>query len=181
MNFSKFLAISLIFLTFLLPRKALAKSIVETSGDVLNIALPLTALGITFKKKDTVGRYQLTKSLIATVLTTYSLKFLVKEKRPNGKPHSFPSGHTSISFCSATFVHKRYSFALAIPFYLGATFVGYSRIVSKEHHFKDVLVGGLIGFSFSYLFTTKHLSQKTSFISLEFSKNLIIVKECLLF
>jgi membrane-associated phospholipid phosphatase len=84
---------------------------------------------------------------------TYGLQHTIDAKRPNGKPHSFPSGHTSISFASAEFVRKRYGWEYGLPAYALASFVAYSRVEAKEHYTHDVIAGAAIGIGSSYLFT----------------------------
>jgi len=84
---------------------------------------------------------------------TFGLQYTIDEKRPNGEPHSFPSGHTSISFASAEFVRNRYGWKYGLPAYVLASFVAYSRVEAKQHYIHDVLAGAAIGIVSSYLFT----------------------------
>jgi membrane-associated phospholipid phosphatase len=126
---------------------------IETAGDVLQIVLPATAAGMTLAYEDGKGALQLGESAALTLGVTYTLKYTVHETRPNGGSNSFPSGHTSISFCSAEFIRKRYGWEYGLPAYAAATFVGYSRVESRNHYTKDVVAGGLIGIGSSYLFT----------------------------
>ncbi len=77
------------------------QDIVE-AGDIIQIALPLGALGATFIADDKEGRWQFTKSFGAGWLTTRGLKILVGKTRPNsGNQESFPSGHTFGAFSGA--------------------------------------------------------------------------------
>src|SRR5256885_2577646 len=78
----------------------------QTAGNILQVALPVSAL--MFAYKDDEGTLQFAKSAGVTTAVTYALKYLVPDERPNGGAHAFPSGHTSISFCSAEFIRKRY-------------------------------------------------------------------------
>ena len=87
-------------------------------------------------------------------MTTHILKYTVQEKRPDGSNNkSFPSGHTSAAFQGAAFIHLRYGIKYAILPYIGATFVGYSRIVSENHYTHDVIAGATIGSFFSWYFS----------------------------
>ena len=59
---------------------------------------------------------------------------------------SFPSGHTSIAFATATSLTLVYpQWYVAVPAYLWAGAVGYSRMYVGAHYPSDVLVGALVG------------------------------------
>jgi membrane-associated phospholipid phosphatase len=134
-----------------------AATTIQTIGDVLYIALPTAAAGMTLYHKDREGAVQFGKSLLTTVGVTLALKYTIDANRPrdNGK-HSFPSGHTSTSFSAAEFIRKRYGWKYGVPAYTVATFVGYSRLEAHQHHTHDVLAGAAIGILSSYIFTTPY-------------------------
>jgi len=59
--------------------------------------------------------------------------------------HGFPSGHTAIAFGTATALaelHPKQKWA----FYAGAALIGWSRVESGAHSWKDVLGGAALGF-----------------------------------
>lgn len=128
---------------------------IETAGDIVMVAIPAYAYGTTFYNDDTEGRQQFYKSFATNAVATYALKKAVDKDRPDRSDNdSFPSGHTSIAFQGASFIHKRYGFEHSIPAYLGASFVGYSRIEADKHHTSDVLAGAALGMA-SSMFLTK--------------------------
>jgi len=130
---------------------------IETSGDIIQILIPLSAYGTTYYLDDQDGRIQFYKSFSSTVLLTHTLKYTVREERPNGNnTQSFPSGHTSAAFQGASFIHYRYGLKKAILPYMMASFVAYSRVYSKQHYIHDVAAGALIGTFSNYYFTTKY-------------------------
>ncbi len=137
------------------------KSGYETVGDLLQIALPLTAISTTVVLKDYDGSLAYVKALSSTLATTYALKYSVNETRPNGGEHSFPSGHTSAAFSGASFIQRRYGWAYGMPAYLAATYVAWSRVHAKAHYTHDVIVGAVIGVGFTYLFTDPYKSNTT--------------------
>lgn len=132
----------------------------KMSGDIILITLPTTSLGATIIKDDKEGSLQFVKGAIVNQAVTQGLKLLIDKERPNGlNNNSFPSGHTSTTFQSASFIHKRYGFKYGLPAYLLASYTGFTRIKTDYHDIYDVLAGAIIGIASSYLFTTKYPSE----------------------
>ncbi len=129
--------------------------VVRDIGDYVQIALPLTGLGVSLAKKDRVGTYQILKSFALQTGSTILLKRAINRKRPSGGKYSFPSGHTSLSFMGSTFLWKRYGWKYGVPATIAASFVGYSRagIDDPVHHPSDVFAGAAIGILSSLIFT----------------------------
>src|SRR5256885_13226454 len=123
----------------------------ELAGDVLQYLLPATAAGLTLGYEDGEGALQFGESAVLTLGVTYGLKYSIDEKRPNGRRHSFPSGHSSICFSSAEFMRKRYGWEYGIPAYAAASFVAYSRVEAREHHPHGVIAGASLGIGSSYI------------------------------
>ena len=138
---------------FALSIDAYAGDAVETAGDILQYVIPATAGGLTLGYKDYRGTLQFGESFALTEGVTYGLKYTVDETRPNGGSQSFPSGHTSVSFCGAEFIRKRYGWEMGIPAYAAASFVAYSRVEANEHYPHDVIAGAAIGILSSFIFT----------------------------
>ena len=126
----------------------------EKIGDALLVLIPSLTLGATLYYDNKEGQKQWLLSSASNAVITYGLKYGVNRTRPNGEKYSFPSGHTSATFQSASFIHKRYGLNYAIPAYIGATFVGYSRVHANKHYSSDVLAGAIIGTLSSFYFTT---------------------------
>lgn len=152
-----FLKIKILLLTLLFFFSAgisvQANDFIENSGNVLTIALPVAAAGMTVGLKDWQGTLQFAESNALSLAVTYGLRFAVDETRPNGESRSFPSSHTSAAFTSAEFMRKHYGWLYGIPAYVVASYVGYSRIESKQHYAHDVLAGAAIGIASNYFFT----------------------------
>lgn len=138
---------------------------IERAGDVLQIAIPAAAYGATFYLDDKEGRSQFHQSFATNFVVTHGLKRAINRERPNGGDHSFPSGHTSAAFQGAAFIHKRYGVEYAIPAYVGATFVGYSRVKANKHHTSDVLAGAAIGTLSSWYFTKQYDNASVAVIT----------------
>ena len=135
------------------PFDAGAESNAEISGDIIRILMPAGTLSLTFSKDDDPGKVQFLKSFLSSSAVTYGLKNLVEKERPNGESKSFPSGHATMTFSSAAFVHERYGFKSGLPMYALATYVGWTRIQSDNHDFFDVAAGAAIGTVSAFCFT----------------------------
>lgn len=82
--------------------------------------------------------------------TVNSLKYGVARNRPdNSGKNSFPSGHTSMAFMVATWLHKEYGVTrsplYSIFGYATATGIGISRVMNNKHWLSDVLTGAGVG------------------------------------
>lgn len=124
---------------------ATATDATRLAGDLLAVLLPATGYGATFLNGDREGRRQQEMSLAATATLTYGTKALVEHDGPNGKPHSFPSGHAALAFSGAGNLQRRHGWRYGLPAFLAASFVGFSRVKSDEHHWEDVAAGAVIG------------------------------------
>jgi len=101
---------------------------------------------------------------------TNALKYSINRERPyvtypditkksKGGTPSFPSGHTSSAFATATSVSLFYpKWYIIVPSYLYAGTVAYSRMDLGVHYPSDVLAGAVIGSGCAYL--TWRVNQK---------------------
>jgi membrane-associated phospholipid phosphatase len=122
-------------------------------GDVLQVAIPISALGFTVIERDFKGSKQAVFALTFTQMTVWNLKVMFETRRPNGGKYSFPSGHTAISFASAGFMQRRYGWKLGVPYIGVATLVAVSRVAARAHRVEDVVIGAAIGWIYSRIFT----------------------------
>ncbi|MBI5401468.1 phosphatase PAP2 family protein [Candidatus Wolfebacteria bacterium] len=125
-------------------------------GDIGQIALPVAAVLMTASQNDREGFYQFVKSFGATMGITCGLKYGISSGRPNGGKHSFPSGHTAAAFSGAAFIQQRYGWGYGAPAYTLAGLVGYSRVSTKNHWWRDAIAGATIGIGTNLVFTKKH-------------------------
>ena len=66
-----------------------------------------------------------------------------------------PSGHTAAATGGAAYMQRRYGWAFGIPYYVGAGYVALSRVVTRWHYPRDVVVGGAIAIGSSFLFVRR--------------------------
>jgi membrane-associated phospholipid phosphatase len=87
----------------------------------------------------------LVRAQILTQGVTAAIKMSVRRGRPDGTHFSFPSGHSSVTFASATVLQRNFGWKAGAPAYAMAAWVAASRVQMKRHHLSDVIVGATVG------------------------------------
>jgi undecaprenyl-diphosphatase len=127
----------------------------------LSLATPISILAAGYIKNDKALRrkgWEIAGSLLINTVITQGLKYTVNRERPYDKyptlihPYlietdpSFPSGHTSTAFATATSLSIQFKkWYVVVPSFAWATCVGYSRLYLGEHYPTDVFAGAIIG------------------------------------
>jgi len=142
---------------------------ISNSTTAVGILVPATVLTVGLIKNDnaTIKKgFYIAESIAAAELVTFGLKYSIKRQRPfeankfitsaatsnpAGTP-SFPSGHTSEAFSTATALTLAYpKWYVAVPAYLWAGSVGFSRMYLGVHYPTDVLAGAVVGAGSAWL------------------------------
>jgi len=152
--------LSLIFLLLWISNIQAQNRTIEKTGDIFLITVPAAAFSTTLILKDGKGSWQFTKAFLTNAAVTYGLKLALNKPRPyhNGD-NAFPSGHTSVTFQGASFIHRRYGFKYSIPLYLAAGYTAFSRINAQKHDGWDILAGAVVGIGSTYLFTLPYQQE----------------------
>ncbi len=115
-------------------------------------------------KRATIS-YAASLAIMGIIVNT--VKYTAKVERPDGSSNnSFPSGHTSMAFTNATFLHKEYGLvnpAYSIGGYASSTFTGVGRNLNNRHWISDVLAGagiGILSVELGYFFIDKFYKNK---------------------
>lgn len=138
----------------------------SNSTNYLSLAIPLSILAhgtirgdkITLQKGLYIG-----ESIVVSSLITYALKTTINRDRPfkrnsfiipegaAGSP-SFPSGHTSQAFSTATSLSIAFpKWYVIAPAFTWASAVGYSRMYLGVHYPSDVIGGAIVGAGSAWL------------------------------
>jgi hypothetical protein len=92
-----------------------------------------------------LGSDMLSAQIVAQALTQ-ALKYGTRRERPDGSNnHSFPSGHASATFATATVLQRHLGWRAAVPTYTLATYVAMSRLQENRHFLSDVVFGAALG------------------------------------
>ena len=126
----------------------------------MSLGAPLITLGAGFITKDKLlqrkGWENLVSLTVAYVSST-QLKKIFDRQRPGTKysfidpyknvtENSFPSGHTTLAFSTATTLSLNFKkWYVVVPAYLWAGAMGYSRMHLGVHYPSDVLAGAVLG------------------------------------
>lgn len=76
---------------------------------------------------------------------TMGMKETFRRQRPEGAGFAFPSGHTTVSFASATVLQQHFGWRIGAPAYALASYVALSRVQMKRHYLSDVAFGAALG------------------------------------
>ena len=119
------------------------------AGVQFGAAAGLYAIGRATRYSDVASLgVTLLRAQVVNGVLTRGLKFIPRprpyqEVATTGKG-SFPSGHTSASFATATVLQRRWGWHGGAPAYALATFIGVTRLQSV-HYLSDVTFGAAVG------------------------------------
>lgn len=140
---------------------------ISQTTTVISFSTPVVLGAVALLKKDDKmlkNSIYIGASIGVGGVMTYAMKRLISRPRPYDtyptiiepytleKSMSFPSGHTSLAFSTATALCFAYPKLYVIaPSYFWACSVGYSRLNLGVHYPTDVLAGALLGVGSSIL------------------------------
>jgi membrane-associated phospholipid phosphatase len=109
-------------------------------------ALATYAIGRVFDqpKVSEVGG-DLIEAQLSAGTATFVAKQAVSRTRPDGEPHSFPSGHAAGTFAAAAVIQRHFGLRGAIPAYSAAVLISGARMQANSHYASDLIMGAAVG------------------------------------
>ena len=133
----------------------------------VSVAYPVAMLATGFLEQNKnlqKGGWEAVGTLAINTAVTIGMKYTINRSRPYEKypqlihPYvietdpSFPSGHTSTAFATATTMSIQFKrWYVVVPAFAWATGVGYSRLYLGEHYPTDVAAGAVVGAGSAWL------------------------------
>ena len=148
--------------------KSLDPAFKFTSNSItpISIGVPSIVLAVGLIKKDSTiknkGFYLVGTAVVSGIITS-AMKLSIKRDRPfttypeiekgsSGGGYSFPSGHTSSAFATATSLSIAFpKWYVITPSLVWASGIGYSRMHLGVHYPSDILVGAIVGSGSAFL------------------------------
>jgi len=155
MRFPTLFVAPLLFLGAISPAAASDKTWddISTASEFSLVAAALLTPAV---QGDWTGLGQAGLSIGVADGVTIGLKNIIDSPRPDMSDNkSFPSGHTTVAFASATTLYRRYGWKAGIPAYSVAALTGVGRKLSNRHRWRDVAAGAAIGTLSGWVFTDK--------------------------
>jgi len=88
----------------------------------------------------------LIQAQLLTEMLVEPIKFATGRERPDGSNHqSFPSGHSAITFATATVIERHLGWRKSLVGYTIASYVAASRLHDNRHYLSDVIFGAAVG------------------------------------
>jgi membrane-associated phospholipid phosphatase len=100
--------------------------------------------------------FDLLRANILTQALTYGFKYAVQRDRPTGECCSFPSGHASVTFATASVLERHFGYRGAWPTFVVAGYVAASRLTENKHFLSDVLFGAALGMASGWTVVGRH-------------------------
>ncbi len=137
--------------------EVLGGSIAQIGGAIATYGL---GKALARENVESLGR-DLIRAQVVTQSLTLGVKLLVRRERPDGSNQlSFPSGHTSGAFASATVLQRHYGWRVGVPAYAVAGYVATSRLNEGSHYLSDVVFGATLGILVGRTVTVEVANQR---------------------
>ena len=133
-------------------------SSLRKAGNILTVALPVTAIGVTLlHHRDWRGLGEFAVSAGLTVGAAYAIRQMVREQRPDHSDfHTLTPPDLALADASADYMWSRYGWRYGVPAYAASALVSYALSDAKKNHWYDTLASGALAFGFNYAIVDRY-------------------------
>lgn len=100
--------------------------------------------------------FDMFRAVIVSQVLTQAVKVSSQRDRPTGECCSFPSGHASAAFATASVLERHLGYRGAWPTFVIATYVATSRLHDNRHFLSDVVFGSALGIATGWTVVGRH-------------------------
>lgn len=108
--------------------------------------------------------FDMMRGLIVSQALTQAIKYTAQRDRPTGECCSFPSGHATAAFTTASILERHFGYRGAWPTFVAATYVAFSRIADNRHFLSDVMFGSALGMATGWTVVGRHGRENYAFV-----------------
>ena len=100
--------------------------------------------------------FDLLRAQLVSQGLTFGIKVSARRARPTGECCSFPSGHASVTFATASVLERHFGYRAAWPTFVVAGYVAASRLNDNRHFLSDILFGSALGIASGWTVVGRH-------------------------
>jgi hypothetical protein len=100
--------------------------------------------------------FDLLRAQLVSSTLMYGIKNAVRRDRPTGECCSFPSGHATVTFATASVLERHFGYRGSWPMWIIASYVAASRLIDNRHFASDVVFGAGLGVATGWTVVGRH-------------------------
>ena len=100
--------------------------------------------------------FDLLRAQVVSSTLMYGIKQAVRRDRPTGECCSFPSGHSTVTFATASVLERHFGYRASWPMWIIAGYVATSRLIDNRHFASDVVFGAALGVASGWTVVGRH-------------------------
>ena len=139
------------------PGKYLGSTAVQVSASVGTYLIGrLARPGGSRTNKWSHTGFDLMRAQLVSSTLMYGIKVSVRRDRPTGACCSFPSGHATVTFATASVLERHFGYRGSWPMWIIGGYVATSRLIDNQHFASDVVFGSALGVAAGWTVVGRH-------------------------
>ena len=100
--------------------------------------------------------FDLLRAQVVSSTLMFGIKQSVRRDWPTGECCSFPSGHATVTFATASVLERHFGYRASWPMWIIAGYVAASRLIDNRHFASDVVFGAALGVASGWTVVGRH-------------------------